>query len=90
MLNQSLKLSHTVEQVQQKLIDEKAVFAIDIVQLIIERHPEYANNAAPMSLVPNERNEQKHIDDWLTDVRKTSQNIKGSEYLKANANEHDK
>lgn len=69
MQNQSLKLSPTVEQVQQKLIDEKAVFAIDIVQLIIEHHPEYAGNASAMSLVPSEYGEQKHIDEWLYDIR---------------------
>jgi hypothetical protein len=46
MLNQTIQLSPTVEQVQRKLIDEKAVFAIDIVQLIIEHHPEYSDNAS--------------------------------------------
>jgi len=69
MLNQPLKLSPTVERVQRKLADEKTVAAVDVVRLILEHHPEYGNLAAPMSLIPGERGEQKHVDDWLTDVR---------------------
>jgi hypothetical protein len=60
MLNQPLQLSPTVELVQRKLAEEKTVAAaVDVVRQILERHPEYGNHAAPMSLIPSKRGENK-------------------------------
>ena len=68
MLNQSLQLSPTVARVQQRLTHKNAVYAIDIVKLILKLHPEYANSSSSISLAPNKTSEQKHVDSWLYDV----------------------
>ena len=67
---QRLLLSPTVRRMRKSLEGKSGgVYAVDIVSLILERHPDYAKKVKLPKLKGTSDGVQKHVDEWLAEVR---------------------
>ena len=68
-MEQPLKLSSTVQRTEARLADYETVYAVDIVNVILEFHPEYGTGRESISLVDSPDSERKPFKEWLSEVR---------------------